>query len=115
MRKLMIPTLIAGGLALSGCASVLPMVLGTVVQQGIGAATRGSRAAIPSPQLQNAAVNACVQQAAQHGQASATTIQQISNGTLRVVGTVAANGPFQQRSFACSYRSDGRITEFRLE
>lgn len=46
MRKLIIAALVTSGLALTGCATVLPMVLGSVVQQGIGAAvgvaTRGS-------------------------------------------------------------------------
>jgi outer membrane protein TolC len=118
MRKLLVPILVGSGLTLSGCATVLPMVLGTVLQQGVGAAvgaaTRGGGGVNTSQQLQDAAVNACRQQALQHGQATLTTMQQLSSSTLRVNGTIAANASYPQRSFTCSFRSDGQITDFRL-
>ncbi len=118
MRKLMTLILVTSGLAISGCATVLPMVLSTVVSQGVGAAvgagTRGGQSAIPTQQFQNAAMNACTQQASQHGQATVNTLQQIGSSTLRANGTIAANGSYPQRSFTCTFRSDGRITDFRL-
>ncbi len=118
MRKLMILVLVTSGLATSGCATVLPMVLSTVVQHGVGeavgAAKRAGASAIPPRQLQAAAVNACTQQASQHGQATVNTLQQIGSSTVRANGTIAAKGSYPQRSFTCSFRSDGKITDFRL-
>ena len=118
MRKLMTPILVMSGLAISGCATVLPMVLSSVVQQGVGAAMgaakRAGEGAVPSQQLQAAAVNACTQQASPHGQATVNTLQQIGSGTLRANGTIAANGSRPPRSFTCTFRSDGQITDFRL-
>jgi hypothetical protein len=66
------------------------------------------------PQFQSAAVNACGQQASQYGQVSVTNVQQVSSSTLRVDGRIAVNGGYQQRSFTCGFRNDGRITDFRL-
>ena len=118
MRKLMTPILVTSGLAISGCSTVLPIVLSTVVQQGVGAAVgaakRSGESAIPPQQLQAAAVNACTQAASQHGQATVNTLQQIGSSTVRANGTIAANGSYPQRSFTCSFRSDGKITDFRL-
>jgi predicted membrane-bound mannosyltransferase len=118
MRKLVIPILLTSGLAISGCAAVLPMVLSTAVSQGVGAAVgaakRSGQSAIPPQQLQEATVSTCTQQSSQHGQAAVKTVQQISSGTIRANGVIAANGSYPQRSFTCTYRSDGRITDFRL-
>ena len=118
MRKLMTATLVTSGLAVSGCATVLPMVLSTVVSQGVGAAVgaakRAGENAIPPQELQAGAVNACTQQASQHGQATVNTLQQMGRSTLRANGTIAANGSYPQRSFTCTFRSDGKITDFRL-
>ena len=118
MRKLTTAILVTSGLAVSGCATVLPMVLSTVVSQGVGAAVgaakRAGENAIPPQELQAAAVSACTQQASQHGQATVNTLQQIGRGTLRANGTIAASSSLPQRSFSCTFRSDGKVIEFRL-
>lgn len=120
MRKVLMPTVLAAGLTLSGCAAVLPAVIGTAVNQGISAATRaaasdrGSGLSPQQQQLRNAAANACGQQASQYGLVTISDVQQASRTTLRVHGIIAANGPNQQRSFTCSFRNDGQITDFRL-
>ena len=118
MRKRMTAILVSSALGISGCATVLPLVLSTVVQQGVGAAVgaakRAGDNAIPPEQLQAAAVSACTQQASQHGQATVTTLQQVGGSALRANGTIAANGSHPQRSFTCTFRGDGKITDFRL-
>ena len=112
MRKLMIPTLLAGALALGGCTSVLPAVLGSVLQGGLGwGLGGGAYGQGGGEQFQQAAVNACGQQASQYGQVRISNVQQVSSSTLRVFGTVDA-GNFQGRGFSCDFRSDGRITSF---
>ncbi len=64
MRILMPLFLLTSGLAVSGCATILPMVLSTVVSQGVGAAVgaakRAGENAVPPQELQAAAVGACV-------------------------------------------------------
>jgi len=114
MRKLMIPTLLAGALALGGCSSVLPAVLGSVLQGGLGGLGGGGYDQGYGNQgqgFQQAAVNACGSQASRYGQVRIANVQQVSNSTLRVYGTVDS-GNYQQRSFQCDFRSDGRITNF---
>ena len=118
MRKLMIPTLLAGALALGGCSSVLPAVLGSVLQGGLGQGGGGygypdQGYGNQNQNFQQAAVNACGQQAARYGQVRISNVQQASSSTLRVYGTVSTGG-YQQRNFACSFRSDGRITDFDI-
>ncbi|HEX8214924.1 MAG TPA: hypothetical protein VF582_05575 [Allosphingosinicella sp.] len=115
MRKLMIPTLVAGAMALGGCSSVLPAVLGSVLQGGLG---QGGGYGYPdqgysNQNFQQAAVNACGQQASRYGQVRISDVRQASSSTLRVYGTVSTGG-YQQRNFACSFRNDGRITDFDI-
>lgn len=118
MRKLIALILVTSAAAVSGCATVLPIVLSTVVQQGVGAAVGAAKRAgeneMPPQELQAAAVSACTQQASQHGQATVNTLQQLGRGTLRANGVIAANGAYPQRSFTCTFRSDGKVTDFRL-
>ena len=128
MNKLLLPTLAAGSLMLSGCAAGLggglggygggdPLagILGSVLSGGLGGGlgTQGYRTNTSGSQFQSAAVNACGQQASQYGQVSVTNVEQVSNDTLRVDGRVSASA-YQQRTWACAFRADGRITDFRM-
>jgi hypothetical protein len=117
MRKLMIPTLLAGALALGGCSSVLPAVLGSVLQGGLGQAGGGGYGypdqGYGNQNFQQAAVNSCGQQASRYGRVAINDVRQVSSSTLRVFGTIDT-GNYDRRSFACSFRSDGRITDFNL-
>jgi hypothetical protein len=119
MRQLTIPIMLAGGLALGGCAQILPIAIGTAVNHGVGAATRaaadgmGNGSPSQQQQVRNAAANACGQRAAQHGQVTISDVQQAGNDTLRVYGIITANGSNEQRAFTCAFRtSDGQIIEF---
>jgi len=116
MRKLMIPTLVAGALALGGCTSVLPAVLGSVLQGGLGQGGGGygyPNQGYGNQDFQQAAVNACGSQASRYGRVSITDVRQASSSTLRVYGMIDS-GNYDRRSFTCSFRSDGRITDFNL-
>ncbi|HEV2079032.1 MAG TPA: hypothetical protein VGR19_03920 [Allosphingosinicella sp.] len=110
MRKSLLPVVLAGSLALGGCTSVLPAVLGSVLQGGLGGGG-GYDQGYGGQQFQQAAVNACGQQASRYGRVNIADVRQVSNSTLRVFGTVDS-GNFQRRSFSCDFRSDGRITNF---
>ena len=111
MRRSSSVILIAGALALGGCMTSplggmggpLEQVLGSVL--GGGQNNGGSR-------FQQDAINACGNQASQYGQVQVQDVRQQSGNTLRVFGVVSSN--FDSRNFQCSYRSDGRITDFDI-
>ena len=108
MRKSFSSLAIIGGLSLGGCATSpyggmggpLEAVLGSV----LGAGQSGGN------DFQRAAVNACGNYASQYGQVSVRDVRQQSRDTLRVYGLIGTN--FGTRDFECSFRSDGRITDF---
>lgn len=108
MRKIILPTMMAGTLLLGGCAAGLGGdLLGSVLGGGQG--TQGSA----SEQFQRAAVDACGRQASQYGRVSITNVQQNSRDTVRVDGRIDTNDR-NQRQFTCTFRSDGRIVDFRI-
>ena len=108
MRKSFSSLAIIGALSLGGCATSpyggmggpLEAVLGSV----LGADQSGGN------DFQRAAVNACGNYASQYGQVSVRDVRQQSRDTLRVYGLIGTN--FGTRDFECSFRSDGRITDF---
>lgn len=113
MRKFITPLLLGSALALGGCAgyggmggpleTVLGSVLGGQAGSGYGYGNQG---------FSQAAVNACAQYASRYGQVGISNVRQQSSSTLRVSGVV--NNGYRQDDFACSYRSDGRITDFDI-
>lgn len=120
MRKLSVPLIIGSTLALGACATSpygggyggmggpLEAILGTVLgagQQGYGQQGYGQS-------FQQAAVNACGSAASRYGQVSIRNVRQVSARTLRVHGVVGSR--YGGRNFACSFRSDGRITDFDI-
>ena len=117
MRKAFFPVLMAGTLMLGGCAAYgndpLAGILGSVLGGGLGGYDQGYGQGYGSnSQFQTAAVNACGQEAAQYGQVRVTDVRQMSRDTLRVDGQVSSN--YRQRSWACAFRADGRITDFQM-
>ena len=103
-----------GALSLGGCATSpyggmggpLESVLGSVLAGGLGGGQSNNS------NFQQAAVNACGNYASQYGQVSVRDIRQQSRDTLRVYGLVGSN--YGARNFECSFRSDGRITDFDM-
>ena len=111
MKKTLLPILLAAALPLGGCAyglggDVLGGVLGDVMGDR-GAYGRGG------PDLQDMAVDACGREASRYGRVAIADVRRASSSTLRVTGTVDVNN-YQRRSFGCSYREDGRITDFDI-
>lgn len=110
MRNMFIPITMAGTLLLGGCAAGLggnPLgdILGSVLGGGAGTQRGGT-------EFERAAVNACGQQAAQYGRVGITNVVQASRDTVRVDGRIETNDG-RQGQFTCTFRSDGRIVDFR--
>ena len=134
MRKLIAPILLGSALALGACATNpygstyggygsqygygspygsygnsggLSAVLGAVL------GSSGSSYYGGGSSFQQAAVNACASTAARYGGGVAIRdIRQTSRSTLRVYGVVGTR--YGTDDFACSFRSDGRITDFDI-
>lgn len=108
MRKF-IPTLIAGTVLLGGCAAGMG---GNPIGDILGSVLGGNTGGQGSSEFERAAVNACGQQASQYGRVSITRVEQNSRDTVRVDGRIESN---QRRGqFTCTFRSDGRIVDFRI-
>ena len=110
MRKF-IPTLIAGTVLLGGCAAGMGGRGGNPIGDILGSVLGGNTGSQGTSQFENAAVNACGQQASQYGRVSITRVEQNSRDTVRVDGRIEANR--RQGQFTCTFRSDGRIVDFR--
>lgn len=114
MRKSSILILAAGSLSLGACATSpyggmggpLEAVLGSVLGSNSGYGGYGGAS------FEQAAVNACGSQASRYGQVSIQDVRQSSSSSLRVYGYVRSN--YGSRNFACTFRSDGRITDFDI-
>jgi len=102
MRRPLLPFLVAGLLPLGGCA------------YGLGDSYGGGAYGMGGPGFEAMAADACGAQAARYGRAQVTQVRQISRSTMRVHGTIDAGYGYQRRSFACSFRDDGRITDFDI-
>lgn len=120
MRKLHLSLILGSTLALGACATnpyggygggmggPLEAILGGV----LGAGSQGQYGGQYGHGFQQAAVNACGNAAARYGQVAIRDVRQVSGSTLRVYGLVGSR--YGNRNFACSYRSDGRITDFDI-
>lgn len=111
MKKFLFPMALAGSLALSGCAAgmggdPLAGVLGSILG-GNSAGQSGSS------EFERAAVDACGREASRYGRVSIASVRQADRNTLLVEGSVETNNRTQRR-FACSFRSDGEIVDFRI-
>ncbi len=106
MRKILLPTMMAGTLLLGGCAAMGGGLLGSVLGGGTG------NQGYSSQEFQRAAVDACGREASRYGRVSITNVQQSSRDTVRVDGRIQTNDG-RQRQFTCTFRSDGRIVDFR--
>lgn len=103
MRKILLPLLVAGALPLGGCVAGLGDILGGGDRYGRG-----------GPNFEAMAVDACGTEASRYGRAQVTQVTQASRSTMRVSGMVDTNYGYNRRSFTCTYREDGRITNFDI-
>ena len=112
MRKSILMLVTVALLPLGGCAYGLggQDVLGSVLGDVLG----GSRGAMGGQNFEDAAAEACANEARRYGSVSITDVRAQSASTMRVTGLVSTNG-FDRRSFGCSFREDGRITDFDID
>ena len=105
MTRILLPFLVVGSLALSGCAAGL-------AASAVGAAVN---AATPSrtitSDLRSDAVTACTARAEQDGEARIIDAELRQSGRVIVWGTVE-DAAQHRRSFECRY--DGEVKAFRL-
>jgi hypothetical protein len=91
---------------------------------GYGYPNQGAGYGYANQNFQSAAVNACASQAQRYGRVSVDNVELRSRSTMRVRGMIEANAGYnaggygnygagvERRTFDCSFRSDGRITNF---
>ena len=103
--------IMAGALALGGCATSPFGGMGGPLEQVLGSVL-GAGQNDGNNDFARAAVNACGNHASQYGQVQVRDVRQQSRNTLRVYGIVGTN--YGNRDFECSFRSDGRITDFDI-
>ncbi len=110
MRKSVL--LVAAFLPLAGCAYGLggQDVLGSV----LGGVLGGNRA-MGGQTFQDAAVEACANQARRYGSVSVSDVRQVNSSTMRVFGMINTSNYGGRRSFDCDFREDGRITDFDID
>ena len=102
--------LTVGAVTLGGCMTSPLGGMGGPLEAVLGQVLGGSQGS--GNDFQQAAVNACGRHASQYGQVSVSDVRQQSRDTLRVYGVVGSN--YGRRNFECSFRSDGRITDFDI-
>ena len=115
MRKSVLPILFVALLPLGGCTTGLggmggQDVLGSVLGSVLGGQRQGQ--GMGGQSFQDAAVEACANEARRYGMVNITDVRAQSSSTLRVTGTVNTNNGYNRRGFGCSFREDGRITDF---
>jgi hypothetical protein len=63
--------------------------------------------------FERAAFNACGRQASQYGRVAIDRVEQIDQNSVRVIGRTDSRDS-RRDEFGCTFRSDGRIVDFRL-
>ena len=103
MPRTTLPLIALAALPLGGCTALTgPGIFG---DPGYGGAYgRGG------PDMRTMAVDTCGAEASRYGRVGISDVRQVSRSTLRVYGTIDSN--YRRHAFACSFREDGRITDF---
>jgi hypothetical protein len=110
MPRQILSLLALAALPLGGCTALGgPDILGSVLGGSTGAYGAGAYGR-GGPDMRTMAVDTCGAEASRYGRVGITQVQQVSRSTLRVYGTIDSN--YRRHSFACSFREDGRITDF---
>ena len=112
MRKPTTLILAAGALSLGGCMTDPLGGMGGPLEAVLGQVLGAGNQNQSGSNFQQAAVNACGRHAQQYGQVSIRDVRQQSRDTLRVYGVVGSS--YDNRNFECSFRTDGRITDFDM-
>ena len=115
MRTRILAATLAGTMMLGGCATGLggygndPLggLLGGILGGGYGNYNDGYNA----NDFERAAVNACGQEASRYGSVRIVDVNRGSD-TVRVLGRIDTRDT-RRDEFTCTFRSDGRIVDFR--
>ena len=92
-----------------GSSNPLDAILGSIGSMGGAYSPYGYGAS--GGNFSQAAVNACGSAAARYGQVSIRDVRQISGDSVKVWGSVYG---YRNDSWDCTFRSDGRITDFDI-
>ncbi len=115
MRKIILPALMSGTLLLGGCAASpgygggpLDGVLGGI----FGSNDPGDR---DLSEFERAAVSACGREADRttRDRVRVERVDQVTRDTVRVDGRIETRDR-DRDNFTCTFRSDGRIVDFRI-
>ena len=114
MRTPILVTALAGTLMLGGCATAYGDPLGGLLGGILGGGNTGNyNSGSNMSEFERAAYEACARQASQYGSVQVTDVRQDSNSTVRVLGRINTRDT-RRDEFTCTFRSDGRIVDFRL-
>ncbi len=106
MRPLLLPLVLASGLALSGC---IASIASTAVNAAV-AASNADRNRVVAEDRRQPATAACTARGQQHGTVHIIDVEQRPNGVVTIWGTV--QDATQRRSFECIYKT--KLEAFRL-
>jgi hypothetical protein len=107
--------ILAAFLPLAGCAYGLGGMGGQDVLGSVLGGVLGGNRAMGGQSFQDAAVEACANEARRYGSVRVSDVRQVSSSTLRVFGTISTSNFGGQRRFDCDFREDGRITDFDVD
>ena len=113
MNAKILPAIAATTLMLGGCATGFGYgqgggILGDILGGG-GGYGYGDR----DDRFERAAVDACSREASRYGRIQITRVDKTSRDIVRVDGTIDVRDRSRDQ-FRCTFRSDGRIVDFRL-
>ena len=115
MRKIfLIPAILAGTLTLGGCAQYGGGLLGTGYGNDRYDDRYGSNYGYNrGGDFERAAADACGREASRYGRARVDEVNQEGRDTVIVTGYIDSRKRRGDGRFGCTFRSDGRITDFR--
>lgn len=121
MKKIALPLVLFGAAGLAGCATYDrygygndPYGYGYGYPSGSYGYPSGGYHGRGGPDFAEAAAEACLNQAQRYGRAYLGQVRQLSRDTMRVSGTVDSSRYYGRAGFGCSFRADGRITDFDI-
>ena len=113
MRKTVLSAMAAGSILLGGCTAYGGDPLGGILGGILGGGGYGGGYNNNNlSQFEQAALEACGREAQRYGQVQITNVQQNSSDTVRVDGRIGTRDT-RNDEFTCTFRSDGRIVDFR--
>ena len=106
MRKIVLPLVLAGTMALGGCASVGG---GGLLGDIFGGDSYGYNG---GNDFERRAAQACGREASRYGRASVDRVEQRDRDYVYVTGRIDTRD-YDRDEFTCVVRSDGRIVDFQ--